>query len=148
MEEKNIITSFCEKSKSASGRVQQFHRALHKQTPFYDLLEEVKEQIEISCFDSCDKRQAQEIALIIAEIHKLPETAYVRIAGNDLPVDMVSLVFDRIEHDHVVEVIRHYREAKYEIKHTKTYLRTALYNSVFEMEARIDNEVQKDMYGN
>ena len=83
--------------------------------------------------------------MIIAEVMKLPDDAAVRIAGNDLPAEMVALIFDRIEHDHVIEVMRHYQEATYEIKHTKTYLRTALYNSVFEMEARIDNEVRKDM---
>ena len=82
---------------------------------------------------------------IIAEVKKLPDDAAVRIAGNDLPAEMVALIFDRIEHGHVIEVMRHYQEATYEIKHTKTYLRTALYNSVFEMEARIDNEVRKDM---
>lgn len=144
-ETKNIIISFSEKSKSTSGQVQQFHRAEQKSKPFYDLLADVEEQIEIECFERCDRRQAKEIALIIAEVMKLPDDAAVRIAGNDLPAEMVALIFDRIEHDHVTEVMRHYQEATYEIKHTKTYLRTALYNSVFEMEARIDNEVRKDM---
>ena len=106
----------------------------------------VESRIEIDAFGE-DFAQAREIAMIIAEVLRLPETASVRIDGNNLPADMVADVYAYIEHEHVAEVIRRYREAKYEIKHTKTYLRTALYNSVFELNARIDNEVRKDMCG-
>ena len=113
---------------------------------FTEYLRAVENKIEIESFGE-DFAQAREIAMIIAEVLRLPETESVRIAGNNLPADMVADIFTYIEHEHVAEVIRRYREAKYEIKHTKTYLRTALYNSVFELNARIDNEVRKDMYG-
>lgn len=113
---------------------------------FTEYLRVVENKIEIESFGE-DFAQAREIAMIIAEIFRLPEFETVRIGGNNLPAELVAEVYGYIEHEHVAEVIRRYREAKYEIKHTKTYLRTALYNSVFELNARIDNEVRKDMYG-
>ncbi len=150
-ETKNIITSFSDKSsqvkvKSKSSQVQQIRRAEQKSKPFSELLADIEEQIEIECFEKCDRRQAEEIALIIAEVMKLPDDCAVRIAGNDLPAEMVASIFTRIENDHVIEVMRHYQEATYEIKNTKTYLRTALYNSVFEIESRIDNEIRSMGY--
>lgn len=136
------------RSGSVSGQVRQINRQEQKSTPFYDLLQQIEDRIELQCFEKRDRRQAEEIALIITEVMKLPGNATVRIAGNDLPAEMVALIFGRLTHDHVVEVMRRYRAATYEIKHVKTYLRTALYNSVFELEARTDNEIRQDMYSN
>ncbi len=131
----NKIISLSSKSKSSQVR----HVA-----DFETLLAETKEQIEIDCFDERDREQAEEIALIIAEIMRFPGSLCVRIAGDNLPAEMVAAVYRRLAHENVAEVICRYSEATYEIKHTKSYLRTALYNSVFEMKSRIDNEVRKD----
>lgn len=145
MKENEFLSALCEKSQSQSSQVQ-FSPAKGKSAlPFAALLEEIKEQIEFDCFDRADIGQAEEIALIIAEVLKLPDTVTVRIAGNDLPAGMVAEIYERIEHEHVLHVIENYGKATYEIKHTKTYLRTALYNAVFEMTSRIDNRVYTDM---
>ena len=111
---------------------------------FREVLAYVRDQIEIECYTEQDKPQAKEIALIIAEVYKLPAACEIQIAGNKLPAEMVQEIFARLSNDNVTEVIRHYKEARYEIKHTKTYIRTALYNSVFEFESRLDNEVRSD----
>ncbi len=142
---KNILSSLETKSKSESSQVGQV--VIRIQKPLHKVIEDVKKQIEIDCFDIRDRHQADEIALIIAEIYILPENADVRISGNRLPADFVASIFREIRHEHVEEVIRHFKCANYEIKHIKTYLRTALYNSLFECEFRLSNEVQKDMYG-
>lgn len=147
MEKENSTAILCKNSMSPSGHVQPLSRiVLRNMRKFDKIVSTANAQIEIEAFDSFDKKQAEEIALIIAEIYILPETASIRIAGNDLPAEMVSQIFSRLEHEHVEHVIRHYRDVKHEIKFTKTYLRTALYNSIFEIESRITNEVEKDMY--
>lgn len=109
----NNNTTFCV-GKSLSSRVQQFHKNLHKQMTFYEILENVEEQIQIDCFSGSDLENAKEIALIIAEVIKLPDSAKVRISGNDISAEMVSDVYDMLEHENVCEVIRRYKEATYE----------------------------------
>lgn len=146
MEEKNNYLSFlCEKSKSQSSQVQYSREDWKKSLSFSAMLEVVKQQVEFECFDSTVIEQAEEIAMMIAEVYKLPGNVNIRIAGNDLPAELVAEVYEKIGHEHILHVIGNYGKATYEIKHTKTYLRTALYNAVFELTGRIDNEVYTDM---
>ena len=132
-----------EKTKSGShvGGIELKNQS-HGQSPvgLMEVLKLIKAQIELDTFSPTDKDFAKEIALIIAEVMRLPETALIRIDGNGLPAGMVQEVLAMVEREHVEGVILAYRRAKYEIRHKKTYLRTALYNSVFEMESRIENE--------
>lgn len=132
-----------EKTKSGSngggiGIKNQSHG--HRPVGLMEVMDLIKAQIELDTFSPTDKDFAQEIALIIAEVMRLPETALIRIDGNGLPAGMVQEVYAMLEREHVEGVILAYRRAKYEIRRRKTYLRTALYNSVFETESRIENE--------
>ena len=132
-----------EKTKSGSheggiGLKNQSHG--HRPVGLMEVMDLIKAQIELETFSSTDKDFAKEIALIIAEVMRLPETALIRIDGNGLPAGMVQEVYAMLEREHVEGVISAYRRAKYEIRRRKTYLRTALYNSVFETESRIENE--------
>lgn len=132
-----------EKTKSGSneggiGIKNQSHG--HRPVGLMEVMELIKAQIELDTFSSTDKYFAKEIALIIAEVMRLPKTALIRIDGNGLPAGMVQEVYAMLEREHVEGVIAAYRRAKYEIRRRKTYLRTALYNSVFETESRIENE--------
>lgn len=145
IENKNNYSFLCEKSKSTSSPVQHSPADDKRALPFSVLLECVKGQIEFRCFQREDEEQAGEIAMIIAEVMKLPANAAVRIGGNDLRAEMVAEIYDRVTHEHVTHVMDNYARATYEIKHTKTYLRTALYNAVFELTSRIDNHVYTDM---
>ncbi len=128
---------------SQSSQVQS--SAAYRNLPFPRLMDAVREHIEIECFRDSEIDQAEEIALIIAEVAMLPESALVRIAGDELPAGMVVAIYGRLTHEHVVRVMENYAKATYEIKRPKTYLRTALYNSVFELTSRIENQVNTDM---
>ena len=143
--EKRDNQALCEKSKSASSQVRRFPTEIKRAMSFSTLLETVKAQIDFDCFDQEDAQQAEEIAMIIAEVLKLPDTATVRIAGNALTAEWVAEIYNRLCHEHVLHVIENYEKATYEIKHTKTYLRTALYNAVFELTGRVNNHVFADM---
>ena len=112
----------------------------HRPVGLMEVMELIKAQIELDTFSPSDIDFAKEIALIIAEVMRLPETASIRIDGNGIPAGMVQEVYAMLEREHVESVILAYRRAKYEIRRRKTYLRTALYNSVFETESRIENE--------
>lgn len=138
MEMNKNISVVIEKSQSESSQVQ------YSKLSFYELLETVLRQIEFDTFSREDQRQVREIALMIAEMFKLPKTAKVRIGGNDLPASMVADVFDMLTSEHVEYVLEKYNQVQYEIKHTKTYIRTALYNSVSELSLRTVNAVHAD----
>ena len=126
-------------SPSSSGQVKESLRQFLNGQSFYDVLEYVREMIEIECFDDNDKRFAESIAYIIAEILMLPEDASVKISGFSLSAKTVAQIFLGVTHDHIAGVIARFRTVNYEIKHLKTYLRTALYNSFFEFEADAEN---------
>lgn len=104
-------------------------------------------QIEIDSFGPSERAQAEEIAMIIAEIYRLPYECTIRIDGIDMPAPMVANAFRMLTHDHVAHVIEQFRKVTARITHTKTYLRTSLYNSVFELASSIENEVRHDLNG-
>ena len=102
------------------------------------------EQIDLDLFDPEYKPIAEAIALMIAEINSLPETATARIGGGYVPVPVVREIFASLHHDHVLNVIRKYSALRYTVTRPKTYIRTALYNAVFELDAAAANAYGKD----
>ena len=100
-----------------------------------EVLQDVRELVEIECFDGRDRKFAEELCLIIAEIHRLPLGTSVRIGGDDLPIDLVRDVYSGLRNEHVAAVIEKYSRSRYPIKYKKTYIRTALYNQMFEQES-------------
>lgn len=130
-----------QKNRSREGEIELNYQAIvRRPVGLMEMLELTKKRIDAGSFGGSDRTFANEIAFIIAEVLRLPETAEVRIEGNRLPARMVQEVFALIERENVENVIASFRNAKYEIRHKKTYLRTALYNSVFEVESKIENE--------
>lgn len=123
------------KSKSQSGQVGSFAA----------VCEAVREQIEVDSFPEGMDQLAEETARIIAEIYMMPGSWQIRIDGQHIPAAMVQQVYNHLEYDHVEAVLYRFKTVPYEIRHVKTYLRTALYNAVFETDARVTNEVARDM---
>ena len=111
---------------------------------YAEVLRRVKEQIEFDCIPESDKPQAEEICLIVAEALKLPPSIEMQIGGVKLPAEMVQEIYSRLRCEHVELVISNFGKANYTIHHKKTYLRTALYNSVFEFESHYANQVNAD----
>lgn len=133
MENKNIVS---QKSKSVSGRVRYSGLSL------YEIFAKVQKQIDYQSFLPADRKKVREIAMLIAEVYRLPETAIIHIDGNSLNAEMVSEVYDQLRFEHVSLVLARFDLITYNVRHVKTYLRTALYNSVFENETRLENAVR------
>ncbi|MGM9681826.1 MAG: hypothetical protein ACI3XR_10025 [Eubacteriales bacterium] len=106
---------------------------------FSEIVDEVRGQLEIDCFPESDRAQAEEICLIIAEVMMLPDNMQMQIGGDKLSVGLVRGIYRRLTHEHIDLVIRNYAGVGYMIRHKKTYLRTALYNCVFEYESHFIN---------
>lgn len=107
---------------------------------FAEVLQGVRESVEIECFDGRNRKFAEELCLIIAEIHRLPLGTSVRIGGDDLPIDLVRDVYLGLRNEHIAAVIEKYSRIRYPIKYKKTYIRTALYAQIFEQESGEVNE--------
>ena len=100
---------------------------------FDDVLEQVKEQIAIDCVPFEQILQAEELAAIIAEVLRLRPEDKLRVDGVMHSAADVQAVYAKLENEHVLHVIETYNEIPYPIKSPKMYLRTALYNAVFEL---------------
>ena len=100
---------------------------------FDEVLEKVKEQISIDCVPLATLLQAEEIAAIIAEVLRLRPEDKLRVDGVMHPAADVQAVYAKLENEHIMHVIETYNEIPYLIKNPKMYLRTALYNAVFEL---------------
>ena len=64
---------------------------------------------------------------------RLRQSDALKVGGVIRPAGDVQAVFSKIEKEHIVYVLEHYNEVPYRIRNPKQYLRTALYNSVFEI---------------
>lgn len=106
---------------------------------FHSVLKNIREQIELECFPLNTQAKANEITLIMAEILIMPEHATIRIESEDKPANVVQMIFRSITHEHVALVLENFSKITYPIFNKKAYLRTALYNSVFEFESHYTN---------
>lgn len=126
--------------KSESSQVRSSGRKL------YEIFAEVQKQIDFESFPPSDRELAREISKIISEIYWLPPESSVRIGGDTLTAGMVAEVFEQLRYENIDTVIGNFQHVTYPIRHIKSYFRTALYNSVFESEARLDNAVRANTY--
>lgn len=111
---------------------------------FREAIEYAEGQIEIQCFDKHEVAQAREICAIIAEVMLMRPDVPIKIAGELLDSTLVKQVFKEISAEHVRLVIRNFNGVTGLIRNKRAYLRTALYNSVFELEAHYRNLVNHD----
>lgn len=96
-----------------------------------------------ACTDS-RKGMMAELCYIIAEVYMINMDSKIAVGGEPLDAYLVKDVFAELRYPHLEMVTDNFeRETKY-IKNKRAYLRTALYNSVFELEAHYTNLVKSD----
>lgn len=102
---------------------------------FAETLKKVKSQIEYECIEESDQDLAFELCMIIAEVYRLYPTSVMTVAGDKKSAKEVSELFEMLTCEHIRYVIMRYTETDKEIFYKKSYLRTLLYNSLFELNA-------------
>lgn len=129
-----------------SGVDPSIHPSLHPSRPsFREAIGRARRQICAFAFEGTDGEIADEICKIIAEIYMMPEGERIRISGEWLDKYIVAQVFAELTDNHVREVISAYQRIGGEIKNTKAYLRTMLYNAVFSSKAKTALNVKQDL---
>lgn len=111
---------------------------------FSEALRGVKERMYLDAFPREDRPQALELCFIIAEAERLPDGTPMQIGGDKLPSELVREVYGLLQHEHLEMVIENFKKEQRELRYKKSYLRTALYNAVFELESHYINQVNAD----
>lgn len=118
---------------------------------FISTLQRVKEQIDIKYFvreyEKDEVRQIIEFCNIIADILTLPPNTLIKI-GEPRYARNVQEVYAQLDERHLEIVLENLNNVPYKIKHPKTYIRAALYNSYFEIENIGANETNVRMAEN
>lgn len=110
---------------------------------FRGALRAARDQVQLyECFGRRRELEgAEELCRIIALIWVLDDGADVRIGGEIYPAAVVKDVFGFLTAEHILHVMTKFRAVKSEIQSKRAYLTTALFNSVFELDADATNQV-------
>jgi len=104
-----------------------------------ETLEQVMRQVEYHCFADPRSRRIdpfyKELCLVIAEVLILDPVSDVKINGSIMRAHVVQEVFSQIHNEHVCLVFKNFNNVSTHVFNKKAYLRTALYNAVFEIES-------------
>lgn len=111
---------------------------------FISTLQRVKEQINFEYFqrnfEKDEVKQIIEFCNIMADVLTLPPQTLVVIGKEQRYALVVQEVYELLDERHIETVLVKFNQVCYEIKSLKTYIRTALYNSYFEIESKGANE--------
>lgn len=111
-------------------------------TAFQRYLVDAEEQLETSAFVNDRKfPQYRELAKIVAEVYMLSGSLEINIDGRELSCSAVKDIYRNLTADHIRYVVEKFNSLEYEVRNIKSFLRTMLYNSVFELESSISKEV-------
>lgn len=111
---------------------------------FISNLKRVREQINfqhlVRDYELDEMKQINEFCSIIADVLTLPPKALIVIDGEQRYAATVQEVYKQLDERHIETVLENFNSIAYKIKNPKTYIRTALYNSYFELENKSVNE--------
>ena len=108
-----------------------------------DILGQTMRQVEYHCF--ADLRTGyidpifKELCLIISEVFFMDPNTVVKVNGSQIPVRLVQDVFKQLRNDHIRLVFANFSNVSSQVHNKRAYLRTALYNVVFEIESHFIN---------
>ncbi len=121
-------------------------RPVTSRPSLFEVLKDVKVQVDYTDFIQTRKNGRtyidpliDEICLIIAEVLVRSPESIMRIRGTEIETRIVQEVYGRLTYDHIELVYSNFRQQTHIIRKKSAYLQTALYNSVFELEAHCTN---------
>jgi len=110
---------------------------------FHEMLQQVMRQVEYHCFADLRFNRIdpfyKELCLVIAEVLVLDPVSIVKINGSNMSARLVQEVFTQLHNDHLRLVSNNFHNVSKHVYNKRAYLRTALYNAVFELESNYLN---------
>ena len=109
----------------------------------------IRENISYECFrnDTPHAREEDELVELMVEVMVMPDQGKIRIAGEDKLVSLVKSQFMKLTHAHIEYVCLCLNKNTTKVGNIKSYLLTALYNSVLTINHYYQAEVNHDLYG-
>jgi len=102
-------------------------------------IEMVKNNIDYFFIDDFSKKQmVDELLQCMAEVFAEPGKR-VRVAGKDMPKEMVVSTFLKLTSEHIDHVLERIATVKKPIKHTHAYIKTCLFHAPAEYETYMSN---------
>ena len=110
----------------------------------------IRENISYECFQndtSHAREEVDELVELMVEVMVMPDQGKIRIAGEDKLVSLVKSQFMKLTHAHIEYVCLCLNKNTTKVGNIKSYLLTALYNSVLTINHYYQAEVNHDLYG-
>ena len=115
-----------------------------KDTSIIKMVFHVMRQVNYQYFADWRSKQVdpfyKELCLIIAEVLVLDPDSSVKINGSVMCARLVQEIYSQLNNDHVSLVYENFHNVSTRVYNKKAYLRTALYNAVFELRANSVND--------
>lgn len=125
-----------------------FRESLPVRLSFREAFRRAADQVGLREYaEDGEEEYLRELCYIIAEVYLMDPNGAVRIGKEELGAYLVQEVFAELTVDHLRLVWTSFCEQTVLIRNKRAYLRTALYNSVFEFSASYANKVSHDMKG-
>ena len=110
-----------------------------------NMLAQVMGQVEYHCFADLRWNRIdplfEELCLIIAEVFTLNPDSAIKVNGSFICARLVQDVFSKLRNHHLLLVFENFHNVSARIHNKKAYLRTSLYNAVFESESSYVNNL-------
>ena len=110
----------------------------------------IRENISYECFRNDTphaREEVDELVELMVEVMVMPDQGKIRIAGEDKLVSLVKSQFMKLTHAHIEYVCLCLNKNTTKVGNIKSYLLTALYNSVLTINHYYQEEVNHDLYG-
>ena len=110
----------------------------------------IRENVSYECFRNDTphaREEVDELVELMVEVMVMPDQGKIRIAGEDKLVSLVKSQFMKLTHAHIEYVCLCLNKNTTKVGNIKSYLLTALYNSVLTINHYYQAEVNHDLYG-
>lgn len=110
----------------------------------------IRENLSYECFRNDTphaREEVDELVELMVEVMVMPDQGKIRIAGEDKLVSLVKSQFMKLTHAHIEYVCLCLNKNTTKVGNIKSYLLTALYNSVLTINHYYQAEVNHDLYG-
>lgn len=115
----------------------------------FKTMEQVMQQVEYPCFTDLRLKRIdpfyEELCLVIADVLILDSDSIITINGSKISASLVQEVYGQLHNEHLRLVFKNFNNVTSRIFNKKAYLRTALYNAVFEIESHNLNEMNCEL---
>ena len=112
-------------------------------------LDQIMRQVEYPCFANLRTGYIdpfyKEICLVISEVFLMNPDDTIKVSGSVTSIRLVQEIYTQLRNEHIRLVYVNFQGVSDRVYNKKAYLRSALYNSVFEIVSHFVNTDYADL---